>query len=69
MKTHRDDNRFDARLKELIATASEFAFDYSTTDTREAYNLARVLLVELLKGASTGNESIDRHLPETMLMH
>ena len=68
MKTNRSDNKINTSLEELIVAVSEFAFDYSL-DTREAYDLARLVLVELLKGATPGSEIIDRHFPETMLLH
>jgi hypothetical protein len=45
VKTNRSDNRINTTLGELIATVSEFAFEYSA-DTREAYELARLALVE-----------------------
>ena len=66
MKTNRsnNNNRINTTLGDLIATVSEFAFEYSA-DPREAYDLARVVLVELLKGASSESEIIDRHFPET----
>jgi hypothetical protein len=38
-------------LGELIAAASEVAFEYSDND-REAYRLARLALIEMLKKAS-----------------
>jgi len=68
VKTNRSDNRINATLGELIATVSEFAFDYSV-DTREAYDLARLVLVELLKKASPGSEITDRHFPGTVRLH
>ena len=68
VKTSRSDNRINTPLGELIAIVSEFAFDYSA-DSSEAYDLARLVLVELLKGASPGSETLDRHFPETMLLH
>jgi len=68
VKTNRSDNRINTTLGELIATVSEFAFEYSA-DTRKAYDLARLVLVELLKGASPKSEIIDRHSPGTMLLH
>jgi hypothetical protein len=58
VKTNRSDNRINTTLGELIATVSEFAFEYSA-DTREAYDLAPLVLVELLKGAPPRNEIID----------
>lgn len=68
MKTNRSDNRINTTLGELIATVSEFAFEYSA-DTREAYDLARLVLVELLKGASPKSIIIDRQFPGTLLLH
>ena len=68
MKTNRSDNRIGTMpLGELMATVSEFAFEYSA-DTREAYDLARLILVELLNGASL-REITDRHFPGTVLLH
>jgi hypothetical protein len=68
MKTTRSDNRINTTLGELIATVSEIAFEYSA-DSKEAYDLARVVLVELLKEASPASEIIDRQFPKTMLLH
>lgn len=68
MKTSRSDNRINTTLGELIATVSEFAFEYSA-DEKDAYDLARLVLVEMLKGASRGSEIIDRHFPKNMLLH
>ena len=68
MKTNRSANKINTTLGELIATVSEFAFEYSV-DTREAYDLARLVLVELLKKVSFGSESIGRYVPGTPLLH
>lgn len=68
MKTNHSDYKINTTLGELVATVSEFAFEYSA-DTREAYDLARLALVEMLKGASPGSEIIDRHFPRTRLLH
>ena len=43
--------RIDTTLGELIAAASEVAFEYSNND-EEAYRLARLALIEILKKAS-----------------
>jgi hypothetical protein len=43
--------RINTTLGELIAAASEVAFEYSDND-KEAYRLARLALVEMLKKAS-----------------
>jgi hypothetical protein len=55
-------------LPELVATISEFAFEYST-DTREAYDLARAILVELLQDASGIGQTSDRYAPKSPLLH
>ena len=68
MKANRSENRIDTTLGELIAAVSECAFEYST-DTREAYDLARLVLVELLKGASPKGELIDWNVTGTTLAH
>jgi len=43
--------RINTTLGELIAAASEVAFEYSDND-KEAYRLARLALVEILRRAS-----------------
>ena len=68
MKANRRENRIDTTLGELIAAVSECAFEYSS-DTREAYDLARLVLVELLKGACPKSEIIEREFGGTMLLH
>lgn len=45
------DDKLETTLGELIEAVSEVAFEYSD-DTKEAYRLARVALVEILKSAS-----------------
>ncbi len=47
----RSAKRIDTTLGELIAAASEVAFEYSDNE-REAYRLARLALIEMLKKAS-----------------
>ncbi|MGB7946915.1 MAG: hypothetical protein WCH75_04450 [Candidatus Binatia bacterium] len=44
-------NRIDTTLGELIAAASEVAFEYSEND-KDAYRLARLALIEMLKKAT-----------------
>jgi hypothetical protein len=48
---HHSAKRIDTTLGELIAAASEVAFEYSDND-QEAYRLARLALIEMLKKAS-----------------
>ena len=43
--------KLDTTLGELIAAASEVAFEYSDND-REAYKLAQAALIEILRKAS-----------------
>jgi hypothetical protein len=44
-------HRIETTLGDLIAAASEVAFEYSNSDV-EAYNLAQMALVEILKKTS-----------------
>jgi hypothetical protein len=44
-------NRIETTLGELIAAASEVAFEYSEND-KEAYELAQLALIEILRNAS-----------------
>ena len=48
MKTHDHRTRIDTTLGELIAAASEVAFEHSQS-AEEAYTLTRLVLVEMLK--------------------
>jgi len=68
VKANRGENRIDTTLGDLIAAVSECAFEYST-DSREAYDLARLVLVELLKGASPKSEIIDWNFTGTSVVH
>ena len=43
--------RIDTTLGELIAAASEVAFEYSNND-KDAYNLAQLALMEMIKRSS-----------------
>lgn len=45
-KTHT--GKLDATLGELVAAAGQVAFEYSNSD-QEAYDLARLALVEIIK--------------------
>lgn len=46
------ENRIETTLGELIETVSEVAFEYCD-DAQEAYALARVVLVEILKNVAS----------------
>jgi hypothetical protein len=47
----RNSKRIDTTLGDLIAAASEVAFEYSDND-RDAYRMARLALIELIKNRS-----------------
>ena len=66
MRTNRSDKRINTTLGELIAAVSESAFEYAA-NTREAYDLAHLVLVELLKGASPKSEIIEGNFRPTLL--
>lgn len=46
------------RLRKLLAAAGEVAFEYSNSD-REAYEMARLALVEILKKTANPFDSED----------
>ena len=64
--------RLDTTLGELIAAASEVAFEYSTND-RDAYRLAQAALVEILRKSarplSLEEEDIEERLPGKRYLH
>jgi hypothetical protein len=68
MKASRSDHRIDTTLGELIATISDVAFEYSD-DTREAYDLARLVLVEILKGASLRGDFVGEDFAASKYLH
>jgi hypothetical protein len=68
MKINHNDKRTDTTLRELLATASGLAFEYSG-DTKDAYNLTRQAFVEILRHAFHKIHSIDRHFPKTKYLH
>ena len=68
MKVNRNDHKIDSTLGEVMATISDVAFEYSD-DTQEAYDLARLVLVEILKGASLSGEIGDQHFSTSKLVH
>jgi hypothetical protein len=63
--------RLDTTLGDLIAAASEVAFEYSDTD-KQAYQLARLALIEILKKASPSIEldmDLDEPAEQKHLLH
>jgi len=68
MKTNPSETRIKPTLGELMATVGGFAFEYSA-DTKEAYDLGRVVLLQLLKEASLEIETFDQPCSGTRLPH
>jgi hypothetical protein len=68
VKTSHNGNRINTTLGELIATISDVAFEYSD-DTKEVYHLTRLVLVEILKGASLRGEIVDRYFSTSKSLH
>lgn len=54
--------RIDTRLGDLIAAASAVAFEFSDND-KEAYNLAQVALIEMIRKTSQPMD-LDKELAE-----
>ena len=68
MKITPSDHRTDSTLGELIATISDVAFEYAT-DTEEAYEIACLVLMRILKDASLKREIVNRRLSPTQYPH
>ena len=68
MKVNRNDRRINSTLGELIAAISEVAFENSA-DAKEAYALAGLVLVEILKRAYFRSEMVDRRFPMSKYPH
>ena len=68
MKVNRNDRRINSTLGELIAAISEVAFE-NVADTKEAYTLASLVLVEILKKASFRSEIVDRRFSMSKYPH
>jgi len=64
MELSHNGNRIDTSLGELIAAISDVAFEYAA-DTKEAYRLAHLVLVEILKGASLRPAIVDWRFSRT----
>lgn len=68
MKLSHNGNRIDTTLGELIATISDIALENSD-DAKEAYELARLVLVKILKNASLRGESVVRHFSTSKYLY
>ncbi len=63
--------RIDTTLGDLIAAASEVAFEYSNND-RDAYNLAQLALLEMIKRSSQPldlDKELENLAPLSQLIH
>lgn len=63
--------RIETTLGDLIAAASEVAFEYSNND-KEAYNLAQMALVEIIKKSSQPidlDKELENLAPLSQLIH
>lgn len=65
---HKNKRRIHTTLGELVATISDIAFEYAA-DIEEVYEIARRVLVEILKDASLRSETIDRHFRAGKYLH
>ncbi len=68
MKSSQNGNRIDTTLGKLIATISDVAFEYSD-DSDEAYHLAHMVLMEILKDASFTSDTFSRHSATVKYLH
>lgn len=68
MKINHNDEMSGHNLKELLANASDLAFEYSSSP-QDAYNLTRQAFVEILREAFPRNKSIDRHFAGNKYLH
>ena len=68
MKINGNNHRIDTTVGELIATISEIAFETSD-DAQEAYELARLVLMEILKSASFRSKLQDRQHSSNKYLH
>lgn len=68
MKVNRNDHRTDTTLRDLVATMSDVAFEYAA-DTEEAYEIACLVLLRILKDASPKREIVDRRFSATKYSH
>jgi hypothetical protein len=55
MTTENNDSTIEATLEDLLAAASEFAFEHCDND-KDGYNLARLALIELLRKTTRRND-------------
>ena len=66
-----NNHRIDTTLGDLIAAASEVAFEYSDND-KDAYNLARFALMEMIKKTAQPvdlDKELENLAPLSQLLH
>jgi hypothetical protein len=67
-KINPNENRIDTTLGDLIAAISDVALEYSP-DTKDAYQLAHIVLQEILKGVSLRSEIVDRRFSRVKYLY
>ncbi|HTN71075.1 MAG TPA: hypothetical protein VMO00_08285 [Methylomirabilota bacterium] len=68
MKINHSENRIYTTLGDLIVAISDVALEYSN-DTKEAYELVRLVLLKILKGTSFRSEIVDRRFSRIKYLH
>lgn len=68
MKSRHNGSRIHTTLGELIAAISDVAFEYSD-DAKEAYELAHLVLVDMVKTASCRGGTVGGYFPKRKYLH
>ena len=68
MKINPSEHGTDNNLRDLMATISVVAFECAT-DTEEAYEIACLVFLSILKDASLKTENLDRRFAATSYPH
>ena len=68
MRANRSDRRIETTLGDLIAMISDVAFENSD-DANEAYELTRLVLLDILKTASVRSEIVAPQFPASKVVH
>ena len=68
MKLTHNKTRIDTTLGELIATISDITFENSA-NAKEAYEFARLVLMDMLKDASLNGKILHRHLSTSKYLY
>jgi hypothetical protein len=68
IRAHQNKHTVHTTLGELIATISDIAFEYAA-GKEEAYEIARLVLVRMLKGTSPRSKIVDGRVPTGKYLH